>query len=200
MLAVSDLVTSLRYALGDMQGVTISDYELIEAVNNAARLLFSRMGQRFIFAARKKQVLIVDDGETSTPLPSNFNGVYKVWNVHPSVSYADTSPYRGGESEPVTRETESACEYRISGNNFYAPAGTYGIEYYYLPAKVYNLTDYLDAPDSTSPYLANIAEALLKKNAELVSQEIELCCDALAGANISHYPYIGPVEILGGRV
>lgn len=188
MLAVSDLVTSLRYALGDMQGVTISDYELIEAVNNAARLLFSRMGQRFIFAARKKQVLIVDDGDTSTPLPSNFNGVYKVWNANKALN------------EPVTYSPDSACEYRISGNSFYAPAGTYGIEYYYLPAKVYNLTDYLDAPDSVSPYLANIAEALLKKNAELVSQEIELCCDALAGANTSHYPYIGPVEILGGRV
>lgn len=188
MLAVSDLVTSLRYALGDMQGANISDHELIEGLNNAVRLLFSRMGQRYIYAARKKQVLIINQNSDTTPLPSNFNGVYKVWNADKHLN------------EPVTFQPECTCDYRITGVNFYAPPGTYGIEYYYLPAKVYNLTDYLDAPDSVSPYIAKIAEALLAKNAELAAQEIELCCDALAGSNTSHYPYIGPVQILGGRV
>ena len=188
MLAVSDLVTSLRYALGDMQGVSLSDFELIEGLNNAVRLLFSRMGQRFIFAARKRQVLTISKNSETTPLPSNFNGVYKVWNADKALS------------EPVTFIPESSCKYRITGVNFYAPAGTYGIEYYYLPAKVYNLDDYIDAPDNVEPYIAKIAEALIKKDTELAAQEIELCCDALAGANTSHYPYIGPVEILGGRV
>ena len=188
MLAVSDIVTSLRYALGDMQGVSISDHELIESINNAARLLFSRMALRFIFAARKKQVLTISKNSETTPLPSNFNGIYKVWNADKALS------------EPVTFQPESACEYRITGVNFYAPAGTYGIEYYYLPAKVYNLTDYLDAPDSVEPYIVKIAEALIKKDTALAAQEIELCCDALAGANTSHYPYIGPVQILGGKV
>ncbi len=36
MLKVIDLITSLRFSLGDMQGLSISDYELIEAINQAA--------------------------------------------------------------------------------------------------------------------------------------------------------------------
>lgn len=188
MLNVSDLVTSLRYALGDMQGVTVSDFQLVEALNNAAALLFSRMAQRFIYAARKKTVLIVDEGEKSTPLPSDFNGVYKV------------GMGREGTARPVTYRADCEGTYRITGAEFYAPEGAYGFEYYYLPARVSNLTDYLDAPESVSVYLTNIAEALFKKDAALAAQTADLCCDALAGGNTSSYENIGPVQVLGGLV
>lgn len=188
MLKVSDLVTSLRYALGDMQGAAISDFELIEALNNAAALLFTRMGQRFIYSARKRTLLIVDENEKSAPLPSDFNGVYKV------------GMGEEGEARPVTYIANKHGKYHITGNVFYAPAGAYGLEYYYLPAKIYNLTDYLDAPEGTELYLKNIAEALLKKDAALAAQIADLCCDVSAGANISHYPDIGTVQILGGKL
>ncbi len=188
MIKVSDLVTSLRYALGDMQGVNLSDFQLVEALNNAAELLFSRMGQRFIYAALKKTVLIVDDGEKSTALPSDFNGVYRV------------GLGEQGIAEPVTYRTDCEGMYRIAGTEFYAPSGAYGFEYYYIPAKVHNLTDYIDVPENVRAYLVSIAAAVAKADLALAAQGVELCCDALAGSELSHYPEIGPVQILGGRL
>ena len=48
MIPVLRLVQSLRYALRDMQGAKVSDFELIESINQAASLLYSQMSERFV--------------------------------------------------------------------------------------------------------------------------------------------------------
>lgn len=41
-----EIAMSMRYALGDMQGVNISDHELLEPINQAVNKLYSELGQR----------------------------------------------------------------------------------------------------------------------------------------------------------
>lgn len=48
-----EIVMSMRYALGDMQGVNISDYELLEPINQAVNKLYTELGQRHIREAIK---------------------------------------------------------------------------------------------------------------------------------------------------
>lgn len=43
-----EIAMSMRYALGDMQGVNISDYELIEPINQAVNKLYTELGQRHV--------------------------------------------------------------------------------------------------------------------------------------------------------
>ena len=47
-IKVVELVMSLRYALGDMQGINISDYELIEPINQAAYKLYGYLSERHV--------------------------------------------------------------------------------------------------------------------------------------------------------
>ena len=77
MLKVIDLVASLRFALGDMQGLSISDYELIEAINQAASLLYGRLSEHFISSEIKRKVIDVDESREYI-LPPDFLRVHQV--------------------------------------------------------------------------------------------------------------------------
>lgn len=77
MIPVIDLVRSLRFALRDMQAVKISDYELIEVINQAASLLYTQMSEKFVTYGLKKKILIIDESG-STGLPSDFIKIHQV--------------------------------------------------------------------------------------------------------------------------
>ena len=186
MLPVSRLIASMRYAVRDMQGSEVSDYELIEALNQAVSLLYSRLSEKYIYKAVKKSVITVDD-TLQASLPSDFISVYRVGMGE---CYAS----------PVSYTPRCEGTYRISGSIFYAPEGTYGLEYYYLPARVYNLTDLLDVSPSVSPYLEQIANAVLSKDFASAEQLAQVCCNALGGGEVSHLKDTGPVQILGGKL
>ena len=110
MIPVSRLAASVRYALKDMQGVDVSDYEIVEALNRAAALLFARLAARWIYAGLKKTALVVDDGEKSAALPADFHSVSGLKD-------------EDGHGFPQ-------CGFRIAGDELYAPPGTYGLEYW----------------------------------------------------------------------
>ena len=120
MIPVSRLMTSVRYAVKDMQGVTFSDHEIIEALNVAARLLFERLGARFVWPALKRTVIVVDHGRGT--LPMDFHNIRKL-------------TMDGGELRPVTGRPAEG-QYRIAGVELYGPDGGYGLEYWYIPAPV----------------------------------------------------------------
>ena len=77
MIPVSRIVTALRYSLRDMQGANVSDFELINAINQAASLLYGRLSENYVHNAVKKNILVV--GSTlQASLPSDFVSVYRV--------------------------------------------------------------------------------------------------------------------------
>lgn len=187
MIPVSQLVTSLRYSLRDMQGVNVSDYELIEAINQAAGLLFNKLAEDFVNAGLKKTILVVDD-TLSASLPSDFLGVHRV------------GMGEEGYASPVSYRPDTSGTYRILGDTFCAPEGLYGFEYYYIPKRVNNLTDSLDVIPSVTPYLERIAGYVLANDLPGAVQTAAVCSHSLAGNEITHLEDIGPREVLGGKL
>jgi len=183
MLDVQRLTSSIRYRLSDMQGARYSDFDVLEAINRAASLLFGRMGARFVWAAVKKVVVVVHD-EAGARLPRDFHGMRRV--TRENVGRTDPG-YRTGD-------------YRIVGSEFRAEPGAYGLEYYYIPRDVHSLDAELDAPEAVSPWLEQTAIAVLNGDMAGAAQIAESCCDTIAGGEAGRIPEFGPVQILGGRL
>ena len=187
MVPVSRVAASMRYALRDMQGLNVSDFELLNAINQACALLYGRMSEQFVHTALKKTLLIINEtGQAS--LPSDFVSVHRVGMGEEG--YAAPESYRA--------KTEGT--YRISGSIFYAPAGSYSLEYYYVPQRVANLTDNLDIPLSLSPYIEQISIAMLGKDLATAEQLAQVCSRELGGGELSHFENVGPVQVLGGKL
>lgn len=188
MISVARVAASVRYAVSDMQGAQFSDFDVLEALNRAASLLFGRLAARAVKAAVKKTVLPVEEDECCTTLPGDFHSVRRV------------SCEQLGDLIPTGTPPVREWEYRIAGGTLYGLPGVYGLEYYYLPAEVSALTDELDAPESVSPWLEQMTAAILKGDMTGAAQVAETCCTTLAGGEVSRLPDMGPVQVLGGRL
>ena len=187
MIPVIELVMSLRYALGDMQGLNISDYELIEPINQATTQLYGRLSERFVHAVLKKTVLAVGDTKEYA-LPSDFVRVHQVVSDE------------FGIMVPTSTNPPARGAYRIVGSTFYADEGSYSFEYYYIPSRVRTLNDNLDIPESMRSYIEQISLALFKKDLNTVVAIIQQAESVLAGREISHFENTTPSQVLGGRV
>ena len=194
-IPVVDLVLSLRYALGDMQGTNISDYEMLEPINQAASLLYGQLSQRYVHAVLKKKMITVGEtegvphdvgGSASYELPSDFVRIHQV--------YGDD-----GILVPTSMNPPAMRTYRIVGNELYAKRGTYTLEYYYIPARVNNMDDSLDVPESMRTWIEQLLIAIFRKDMERVALILQQAENVLAGRAISHFENTGPVQVLGGR-
>ena len=91
-----DLAMSLRYALGDMQGVNVSDYELIEPINQAAAKLYGQLSQRYVHAVIKRSEDInIDpsaDKNSADPLP-NYELPGDFVRIHQALGMVGNSDY-----------------------------------------------------------------------------------------------------------
>ena len=186
MIPVIDIVVSLRYELGDMQGLNIADYELIKPINRATSLLYGTLSERFVHAAVKRLPIVIDDTKTYS-LPSDFVRVHQL--------VAD-----GGTLPPSSTNPPAECAYRIVGTELFADEGAYTLEYYYIPAKVEGLGDYLDVSETMRTWVEEIALSLYKKDMNTVTGLIQQAEGVLAGREISHFENTGPAQVLGGRV
>lgn len=187
MIPVIKLVQSLRYALKDMQAITYSDFELIEAINQAASLLYTQMSENFVTFAVKKKLVTVD-ATASIQLPSDFVRIHQVGMGEDGIAIPTSS----------TPKVEGT--YRILGDTFYAPEGVYSLEYYYVPARVKTLADELDAPLSLSSYIEQIALAISGNNLEKAQSIIIMCSNGLKARELSHFNNVGPAQVLGGKI
>ena len=187
MIPVVDIVKSMRYELKDMQGTKISDFELIEAINQAASLLYGRLSDRYIHVGLKKHVFSV--GTTgSTALPIDFVRVYQVFDSD------------GNLLVPTTGNTSVTGAYRVMNDTFFAPTGSYNLEYYYTPLRVTSLADNLDIPNSLRPYIEQLS--IIMHNGELARAEeiILVLSHNLGGNELSHYPDAMVQNVTGGKV
>ena len=186
-IPVVKLVKSLRYALKDMQGIKISDYELVEALNMAASLLYGRLSERYVQASQKKTTLVVGSGGSAT-LPSDFVRIHQL------------SMGSSGEAIPTSSLPVVPGTYRIIGDTIYATPGAYSLEYYYVPHEVTGLGGNMDISLSMAPYVEQIALALYGNNLQMAEQIVLQCSQALAVREVSHFQDVGPVQVLGGKI
>ena len=201
MIKAIDIVQSLRYALGDMQGLNISDYELLTLVNQAVSVLYGYLSQRYVHAAikRKEGISIDPDAEDGSEdlreyeLPDGFVRIHQVTGVFDDM-------HRKRVLVPSSTSPPVEGSYRILGTTFYAPKGTYSLEYYYVPNRVYSLDDEIDAQESLSSWIEQIGVALHRKNYELVNALCSQCESVMAGREVSHFENTTPTQILGGRI
>lgn len=187
MIPVLRLAQSLRFALKDMQAATVSDYELIEVINQAASLLYVQMSEKFVQYGLKKTVIITEN-EGQASLPTDFIKVHQVLN-----DYGETM---------IPSTVRATCEgtYRIMGTVFNAPEGAYSLEYYYVPLRVKSLSDELDAPEAMTSYIEQISLALYGNNLEKAQSIVNQCVQSLGLRELSHFNNVGPVQVLGGRI
>ena len=187
MIPVIELALDMRYELGDMQGLNISDHELITPINKAARLLYETISERYVHAGVKRKPIVIDE-EKSYTLPPDFVRVHQVLRE------------RGLGLSPSIRNPPCVCSYRITGGELFLDEGEYTLEYYYIPTKVHGLGDLLDVPESMHTWIEDIAIAIYRKDKAAAAMLADNCSEILAGREVSHFEDIGPVQILGGRV
>ena len=197
-----DLAMSLRYALGDMQGVNVSDYELIEPINQAAAKLYGQLSQRYVHAVikRSEDINIDPSAEKDSldPLP-NYELPGDFVRIHQALGMVGNSDYYR-VLMPVSTKPTAEGTYRIIGTTFYAPKGLYTIEYYYIPARIYSMEGLLDIPESMKTWVEQVAVALFKKDYVTAQTLTDQCELVMAGRQISHFENTTPVQVLGGRV
>ena len=194
-IPVVELVMSLRYALGDMQGINISDYELIEPINQAASKLYGRLSERFVHeAVAEKEVTIAADNGTEE-LPETFNRIHQVLgSKKDSATDADYQVII-----PTSGRKPVFGAYRIIGRTFKAAKGKYIIEYYYVPAKVTQLGQDLEVPESMRMWIEQLALAYYRKDYNTAEGIMQQCEAVLAGREISHFENTNPAQTLGAR-
>ena len=190
MIPVIQLAQSLRFAMKDMQAAKISDFEIVEIINQAASLLYTHMGEQHVQYSMKKKALIVDASGSAT-LPVDFLKVHQVGMGNDG---------NDGIAVPSSYLATVPGTYRIVGDTFYAPEGVYGLEYYYVPARVKTFADNLDVPTAMSSYIEQIVLALYGNNLDKALAVVKDCTQSLAAREVSHFGNIGPAQVLGGRI
>jgi hypothetical protein len=189
MVPVRGLVTSIRFILKEMQGAQYSDYEIIEALNQSAALLYDRLASCFNFVAAKKAVLLVEDGSVS--LPPDFHNIRALRGEF----HHDHDDHLHDHFHPHGHRPR----YRILGGRLHTHDGTHVLEYYYVPLRVAAMTDNLDVAPSVRPYIEEIAAAVLAGAPDKAEEIAVRCHRTLGGGDIDHYSNMGPVQIWGGR-
>ena len=171
-----------------MQGVKVSDFELIESINQAASLLYIQMSEKYVRYGMKKNSAFNVPSSGYANLPTDFIKIHQV------------GMGTDGVAVPTSYLATTQGTYRIIGDTFYAPSGVYGLEYYYVPVRVNSLNDDLDVPEAMSPYIEQIALAIYGNNLEKATQIVSTCVVSLSDREVSHFDNVGPVQVLGGRV
>ena len=194
-IPVVELVMSLRYALGDMQGLNISDYELIEPINQAASKLYGRLSERFVHGAvAEKEVTIAADNGTEE-LPETFNRIHQV--LGSNKDGATDADYQ--VIIPTSGRRPVFGAYRIVGRTFKAAKGKYIIEYYYVPAKVTQLGQDLKVPENMRTWIEQMALSYYKKDYATAEAIMQQCESVLAGRDVSHFENTNPAQTVGAR-
>ena len=194
-IKVIDLVMSLRYALGDMQGLNVSDFELIEPINQAVAKLYGHLSERHVHeVVAEVGPKTITDSETIT-LPDDFIRVYQVLGSNAAKPTDDDYKV----IIPTSNRSLVFGAYRIIGRVFKAKAGTYIIEYYYIPKKVNTVGETLNVAESMRSWIEQLALAYYKKDYNTVEGLVTQCEAVLAGREIPRFENSNPAQTLGAR-
>ena len=177
----------MRYAQNDMQGVLISDFELIEAINQAAALLYGLLSEKYVHAAQKRVTIEIPEVGIAD-LPIDFVRIHQVGMDDDEIAV------------PVSYMSNVYGTYRIMGQKMFAPKGTYTLEYYYIPSRVTKLDDDLDVPLSMSTYIEQVSLAIYNHDLVRANALARQAQEFLSDSEVSHLPNNTPQRVIGGRI
>jgi hypothetical protein len=75
-MRVRDLLTKIRLRTGDMQGAKYSDYEVLESLNDAMKMLWIALAENFSSVPRVKKEITLVNGDAT--LPENFYSLVSI--------------------------------------------------------------------------------------------------------------------------
>ena len=194
-IPVVELIMSLRYALGDMQGENISDYDLLEPINQAASKLYGRLSERFIHDVVTQKEITVTADNTPVALPEKLTRIHQVFGSNKD--NPTDSDYR--VIIPTSGIKPIFGAYKVADRQFKAAKGKYILEYYYVPKKVTELGEELEVPESMRSWIEQLALTYYKKDYSTAEAIMQQCENVLAGRTVSHFENTNPAQTLGVR-
>ena len=194
-IPVVDIVMSLRYALGDMQGLNISDYELIEPINQAAHKLYGYLSERHVREVVAEQEATVASSGGKITLDETFVRICQV--LGSDKENATDNDYK--VIIPTTSRTIVFGAYRLVGREIKTAKGKYIIEYYYIPSKVSTLNDKLKVPESMRTWIEQLSLAFYKKDYVAADSIVRQCEAVLAGREVPNFENTNVAQTLGAR-
>lgn len=194
-IAVMEIVKSLRYALGDMQGLNISDYDLLEPINQAAHKLYSYLSERHVreVVAEKEYTIAAAGGEIT--LDETFLRICQV--LGSNKDNATDNDYQ--VIIPTTSRAIVFGAYKLTGRKIRTAKGKYIIEYYYIPKKIDALGDTLGVPESLRTWIEQLSLAYYKKEYAVADGLVRQCEATLAGREVPNFENTNAAQNLGAR-
>jgi hypothetical protein len=95
-MLVKDLLTKVRLRVGDMQSSKYSDYEMLQSLNDAMKMLWIALAENFSSIPRSRREIKLVNG--SAPLPENFYSLVSISDG----AHVDGFRIRGSGGESVT--------------------------------------------------------------------------------------------------
>ena len=198
-ISVVSLVMSLRYALGDMQGLNISDYELIEPINQAIHKLYSYLSERHIREVVEETTPTqISSTNTKITLPDTFIRICQVLGAK-STGTAAPSDDEYKVIIPTTHRKKVFGAYRLIGREITAENGWYIVEYYYIPEKKDDLVGDYNVPESMRTWIEQLALAYYRKDYPTADRIVRQCENVLAGREVTQFENSGVSQTLGAR-
>jgi hypothetical protein len=197
MIPMKNIMGAVRFRIGDPQGVKVSDFQIIEAVNSAVKRIYMTGGQKDMNFALKKTALFVDENgdglhlPNTTPLPGDFFRVKKVYNF--------MSKELGYSPRRIPGYSGDECRYRIYADTFEAVPGSYMLEYFWLPPRAGNAEGVLPVPRSLEMTVIDAVSAILKDGELSAQAVIEAELFKMTAQENSGYEDRGPVQVWGGK-
>ena len=180
MIPVREIITAVRFQVGDMQSVVRSDFEIVEAINRAQAFIYAAFGERHISVSLKTVFIELNNDEPWVMLPSDFHNVNKIKSGYAAVP-------------------ESGYAARIEGNKFVGEPGVYELSYYCLPRRVTDASDTLNIPNSVRLGLEGVAAAFVNGDPAGAEAATKRLCDVLVAREVDGFKNTGPVQVWGDR-
>lgn len=166
-MTANDIMYKVRLYVGDTDKKSISDWEIINSINDALRLTAEESARLGGSVFRMKADITITDGSAS--LPTGYLQIIKAFGGS------------GAEMLNVHTDIPEEGEFSITGSTIYSGENTLELWYFGYPETVLSVASTIDLPDSYISPVARVSAALLKNNID----EAVATADYFMGAQLN---------------
>ena len=166
-MTANDIMYRIRLYVGDTDKKSLSDWEVLNSVNDALRLMAEESARLGGSMFRMKSNVTITAGSAS--LPAGYLQVIKAFNG------------TGGELLNVSTDIPDDGEFSVTGGSLSSGEATVELWYFGYPETVLSVASTIDLPDSYISPVARVSAALLKNNID----EAVATADYFMGAKLN---------------
>ena len=146
-MTANDIMCKVRLYVGDTDKKSISDWEIINSINDALRLMAEESARLGGSVFRMKSDITITDG--SALLPTGYLQIIKAFGGS------------GAEMLNVHTDIPEEGEFSITGGSLSSGEATVELWYFGYPAAVVSADNTINLPESMAVPLAKVASLLL---------------------------------------